>query len=138
MTENNVKVASAKSESELSLDIIRKAIKSAPALKLVEAENNTGFSYFMGKKRLCKLLKTKRGVTLEVNVKLTLKDIPGLETISAAVAHKKHLGTMKHLYRASDHKQVEVLIKDALKVFKSETEEVQKAETVEAPKTAQA
>lgn len=99
-------------EFEKSLKIIREINLKAPELKIVEQEAKTGFSFFSGKTRLCKLLKTKRGVTLELNIKLpqNFKDTIGLENISAAQAHKKHLGTMKHLYKGNDASLVKELI----------------------------
>jgi hypothetical protein len=125
-------------ESEKALQIIRKEVGKFKNLNLVEVGAATGFSYFAGKKRLCKILKTKRGVTLEINVKLSgeVKDLPGMETISVQQAHKKHLGTMKHYYRSTDAKQIQKIIAEALKQFKAEMEagkkEEEKAQVAEA------
>jgi hypothetical protein len=135
MTQNEktVVVASQATESEKALKVIQDLVSKAKDLKLVEQEAKTGFSYFAGKKRLCKLLKTKRGVTLEINVKLPkeLKDLAGLENISTAMAHKKHLGTMKHLFRSPDSKEIKKIMVEALKVFKAENQEEKKEEVQE-------
>lgn len=69
--------------------------------KIREISGNTGISFFEGKKRLCKLLNTKKGMTLEVNVNLP-KSVEKkfiLTKITYAEAHKKHLGTMKYYVR---------------------------------------
>lgn len=119
-----------KSEFEKSLETIRSLVDKAKDLKLVEQEAKTGFSYFAGKKRLCKLLKSKKGVTLEVNVKLPKKfsEMAEVQDISAVMAHKKHLGTMKHLVRAKDSKVVMEIMKAALEQFKNEYLEAKKKE----------
>lgn len=118
------------SESEKSITIINKLIDSNKSLKIVAADSKTGTSYFSGKKRLCKLIKTKRGVTLEINVVLPkeMKELSGMETISISTAHKKHLGTMKHLYRSEDSKQITNIMKAILEVFKQELEAAKKLE----------
>lgn len=127
-------------ESEAALKIVRDLVSKKPELKLQESEAKTGFSYFAGKKRLCKVLKTKRGVRLEINVtldKTTEDKILGLEKISAAMAHKKHLGTMKYMYRAGDHKEVKAIITAALKTFATEAKEAEvKEEPVQEAKQA--
>ena len=111
-----------KTEFEKSLEIIRNLIAKQKDLKLMEQEAKTGYSFFSGKNRLCKILKSKRGITLEINTKLPekFKEIPELESISAAVAYKKHLGTMKYLYRGQDSKLVKELITAAIEQMKSE------------------
>lgn len=134
-------VVSQTPESEKALKVIRDLVGKAKDLKLMEQEAKTGFSYFAGKKRLCKLLKTKRGVTLELNVKLSdkLSKLPEMENISVAQAHKKHLGTMKHLFRAADSKLVKDVITEALAVFAKEmAEEKAKEEVKEEPKVQEA
>lgn len=128
-----VKVEAAQSnevESEKAVKVIRELIAKSPDLKIIENESKTGFSYFAGKKRLCKLLKSKRGIRLELNVKLPKKfsDLPEMDNISKDLAHRKHLGTMKHLYRSSDDKQINAIMVEAIKAFKAEmvvTEEKQ-------------
>lgn len=117
-------------EAEKAVKIIRDLISKAGDLKLIENESKTGFSYFAGKKRLCKLLKTKRGVRLEINVELPKKfaEMPEMENISKEMAHRKHLGTMRHLYRGSDSRHIKAIMMEALKVFKAELEAEQKEE----------
>jgi hypothetical protein len=112
------------SESYKSMKIINSLIAKNSGLKIVATESKTGISYFSGKKRLCKLLKTKRGVTLEINVSLPkqFKDLAEMETISATVAFKKHLGTMKHLYKPNDARMIGIIMKEAIAVFRSEIE----------------
>ena len=110
-------------ESMKALGTIRTLIEGSKDLKIIENEASTGYSFFAGKKRLCKLLKTKRGISLELNVKLPAsfsKDLEGMETISAAVAHKKHLGTMKHLYKSGTDTKVKEIMEQALQVFAQE------------------
>lgn len=117
-------------EVEKAKKIIMEAIKATKDASIVESGSTTGFSYFKGKKRLCKLLKTKRGVALEINVQLpeTVSKLAGMDTISKGQATKKHLGTMKHMYRSGDAKEVLKIIQAALKVFITETKEVAKEE----------
>ncbi len=106
--------------SEAAVKVVRDLVSAAPELKITESESKTGYSFFSGKSRLCKVLKTKRGVTVELNVELPKKfaEMDGMETISAAKAKAKHLGTMKHYYRAADDKQIKVIITEAMKVMK--------------------
>ncbi len=120
-------------ETEKTFAAIKSLVAKNPGLKIVESESKTGYSFFSGKKRLCKLLKTKRGVTLEINVQLPqqFKDLAEMENISASTAFKKHLGTMKHLYRGSDAKLIPSIMKEAIAVFKAELEAAKKQE--EAP-----
>jgi hypothetical protein len=125
MTKTNVAVEVTQSnvvESEKAVLIIRDLISKNTDLKLIENESKTGFSYFAGKKRLCKLLKTKRGIRLELNVQLPKKfsDLPEMENISKDLAHRKHLGTMKHLYKSSNDKEIAQIMVEAIKVFKAE------------------
>jgi hypothetical protein len=125
-------------EAEKAVKVIREMIAKAQDLKLVENESKTGFSYFAGKKRLCKLLKSKRGVTLEINVDMpkAFSEQPEVTNISKALAHQKHLGTMKHLYRSSDAKHIKVIMAQALKAFAEEITAEQKAEQPEQVKEA--
>lgn len=108
---------------EVALDEIRKIIsqKQFEDLKLVENEAKTGVSFFQGKDRLCKVIKSKRGLAIEINVSLPedTASIEGLTTISKNEAHKKHLGTMRHIYRGSDAKDVKKIISVAVKVFQA-------------------
>jgi hypothetical protein len=108
-------------EYEKASKIISREILINPDLKIVETSNASGNSYFSGKTRLFKLIKSKRGVSLEINVQLPkdlCKDLPGMEDISIATAHAKHLGTMKHHYRSSDSKEIERIIHAIIVEFK--------------------
>lgn len=95
---------------------IAKAVK---ATKIVAQEVKTGTSYFEGKSRLCKVLKTKKGITMEINVTLTkaVEEEFGLEKISAKTAYEKHLGTMKYMARFNDGKQINKLLKLMVAAF---------------------
>lgn len=108
---------------KLTNDSVAKAIKGT---KIVGKEISTGTSYFQGKTRLCKVLKTKRGISLEINVLLP-KEIEEeffLEKISAATAYKKHLGTMKYHAKLNDEKALPKLIKSMVEEFKKMTTEI--------------
>jgi hypothetical protein len=116
-----------KSNFEVAVEMVGKVIKGS---KIVAQESKTGISYFQGKKRLVKVLKTKRGLVLEINVSLpkAMESTEGLDKISAAMAHKKHLGTMKYLYKAADTKAVPAILKAAMEQFKKDTEEPKQTE----------
>ena len=108
-----------KTKVELALEAIRKGIKGS---KIVEAEGNTGWSFFEGKDRLGKVLKTKKGFVLEINVVLpeTVEKQFVLQPLLASVAQKKHLGTMKyHPVRTIDDKEIPILIAEMIKAFKA-------------------
>jgi hypothetical protein len=114
---------------EVAVDEIRKILnqKQFKNLRLVEQPAKTGLSFFQGKSRLCKVLKTKRGLTIELNVNLPkaeFNDTPGLESISPALAHKKHLGTMRHVYRGTDMKEVKRIMAAAIKIFQENMEAI--------------
>jgi hypothetical protein len=115
-----------KSNFEMAVEMVTKLVKGS---KIVAQESKTGISYFEGKKRLVKVLKTKRGLTLEINVSLpkALEQGEGMVKISAAMAHKKHLGTMKYLYKAQDTKALGPILKAAMDQFKKETQETKEA-----------
>ena len=106
---------------EAALEIIK---KSTEGTKFIEIENATGISWFAGKTRLVKLLKSKRGITLEINQKLDteLEKLDGMQKISYEMAHKKHLGTMKYLYKAIDEKQVALIVSSALLTYNTDQE----------------
>lgn len=98
-------------------DSVAKVIKGT---KIIAQEISTGTSYFQGKNRLCKVLKTKRGISLEINVILP-KEVETeftLEKISAAVAYRKHLGTMKYMAKLNDEKVLPKLLKSMVEEFK--------------------
>jgi hypothetical protein len=117
------------SEQQVSLEAIRAIVKGHKSI--VEQQAATGFSYFAGKKRLCKLLKTKKGVTLEINVPLSKKysELQEMQSISLAVAKAKHLGTMKHLYRAPTAAMIKDIMVDALKIFEAEIKALEEPTT---------
>ena len=112
--------------------IIETEIHINPELKIVATENASGNSYFSGRTRLFKLLKSKRGISLEINVVLPkefCKTLTTMEDISIATAHAKHLGTMKHHYRSSNANEVCKIIHAILTTFKAsiKKEEVKKS-----------
>ena len=111
------------SEFEKALNEIESHVQINENLKIRKQDNASGNSFFSGKDRLCKLLKTKRGISLEINVTLPkeLQDLPGMEHISIAIAHAKHLGTMKHHYRSSDSNSVKTIINAIIEIFKTKT-----------------
>lgn len=108
---------------EVAVQEIRKILsqKQFEDLQVVENEAKTGISFFQGKDRLCKVIKSKRGLTIEINVLLpdTLHDIPGLTHISKEEAYRKHLGTMRHIYKGADTKDIKKIMSAAVKVFQA-------------------
>jgi predicted lipid-binding transport protein (Tim44 family) len=124
-----------KTSFEVVLETIRAAVKS-PALKMSESEVSTGHSFFSGKKRFGKLLKTKRGITLEINVELpkNIEEEFGLQKISRVMAHKNHLGTMQYCYKTQDVKNIKKLITAMVTQFKKELEDQAKAQEQEQAK----
>lgn len=115
---------------EKAYAVVNKKVMAEKSLKFVETDTKTGFSYFAGKKRLCKLLKTKRGISIEFNVDLPeelTKDNPDFKLVSAATAHKKHLGTMKSYFRTADLKELTKVMTAAIESFKSSNTPVKEA-----------
>ena len=112
---------------EVAVEVITKETKGT---KIIAQEAKTGTSFFQGKKRLAKVVQSKRGLTVEINVALPkeMEEIVGMEKISAAVAYKKHLGTMKYRYKASDAKDLQKIIKAAVTGFKKEMDSETKEE----------
>ena len=109
-TKEEIKMENKKTLFEVTNEEIVKVTKGT---KIVPQEAKTGISYFQGKNRLCKVLNTKKGISMEVNITLS-KEIEkefGLERISAATAYKKHLGTMKYMVRLNDEKSLPKLLK---------------------------
>jgi hypothetical protein len=108
---------------EMAVAEIRKLLtqKQFEGLKLVENEAKTGVSFFQGKDRLCKVIKSKRGLAIEINVLLPeeMQGIAGLTHISKTEAHQKHLGTMRHIYRGTDMKEVRKIMLNAIKIFQA-------------------
>lgn len=116
-------MANQKTNYEIANEVVAKNIKGT---KIVANEISTGTSYFQGKNRLLKVLNTKKGITLEVNVVLPeeIEKEYNLEKISAAVAYKKHLGTMKYSIKLNDDKTLNKLIKATVEEFKKANQEV--------------
>lgn len=84
---------STKTEFEKSVEVVTSLAKEFEARSA-----NTGISYFKGKNRLCKVLNSKKGVRIEVNVTVP-KAVEAkfkMEPISIETAKKKHLGSMKY------------------------------------------
>lgn len=106
---------------ELAFDEIKAIIsqKQYKDLKLVEQKQATGVSFFQGKDRLCKIVKSKRGLTIEINVQLPeeLTSLMNVTSITREEAYKKRLGTMKHIYKGSDLKEVKKIMTTAVKIF---------------------
>ncbi|MDF2615369.1 MAG: hypothetical protein K0Q47_24 [Sedimentibacter sp.] len=112
-------MAAVKSPFEIAVENTTAAIKGT---KIISSEISTGTSFFEGKKRLCKILKSKNSLSIEINVVLdseTEKEY-NLTRISAKQAHEKHLGTMKYLAKISDVKLLPKLLKVMVEVFKAE------------------
>ena len=112
-------MSTTKSNYEIANENVRTSIKET---KIVESEISTGTSFFEGKKRLCKVLKSKKSLAIEINVTLDkateLKF--GLTKISYATAKAKHLGTMKYLANLTDTKEMAILVKAMVAAFKVE------------------
>jgi hypothetical protein len=91
--------------------------------KFIPQENKTGVTFMAGKQRLVKIVNTKKGLKLEINLELSknlenkLNESGELMIISKAMAHQKHLGTMKYLYKSIDTTNLEIAIKDLLKSY---------------------
>lgn len=107
---------------EIAADEVRKIIKRKEfrSLNLVEGDTKTGITFFRGKDRLCKILKTKSHLRIEINVELPeeISSISGMEYISPERAYEKHLGTMRHIYRGNDIKEIKKIMLAAVNVFK--------------------
>lgn len=129
MTQNNQKT-----EVEKGLEVISGLVKDFEQRKA-----ETGFSYFKGKNRLCKVLNSKKGIRLELNVLVpeALEKKHIMTRITKEVAKAKHLGTMKYSVIAlQDAGALKEVIEAALVAFKAEyepTTEV-KPEVKEEPK----
>jgi hypothetical protein len=107
-------------ESEKAYKLIQEKIEKKENLKIVETDNSSGFSYFSGRQRLFKLLRSKRGVSLEINIQLEkefTKEFPEMEDISIAKAKAKHMGTMKHHYKASDVSKLSKILDKIILTF---------------------
>ena len=109
----------AKSTYEIAVEAVRTAHKGT---KIVESEVSTGTSFFEGKKRLCKVLKSKKAGSVEINVVLdkATEEKFNLNRITAASAKAKHLGTMKYMATINDLKELPILLKAMVESFKAE------------------
>jgi hypothetical protein len=89
-------------------------------LHVVIASRTTGTSFFQGNDRLCKVLKTKRGLRIEINVDLPeeLISLPGMVTIDAAEAYSKHYGTVRHIYKGESLQDIKSVMTEAVRIFK--------------------
>jgi hypothetical protein len=112
-------MSTTKSNYELAQENVRVATKGT---KIVESEISTGTSFFEGKKRLCKVLKSKKSLAIEVNVTLdkATEEKFNLTKISYATAKAKHLGTMKYLVNLVETKDMALLVKAMVIAFKAE------------------
>jgi hypothetical protein len=95
--------------------------------KFIPQENKTGITFFEGKQRLVKIVKTKKNLKLEINLEMTkslenkLEKGNGiLQKISPALAHEKHLGTMKYLFTDNSEKDVKEIVTNLLKGYQTE------------------
>jgi hypothetical protein len=119
-----------KSIYEIAVETITAATKDT---KIVATEVSTGTSFFEGKKRLCKVLQTKKAIAIEINVVLdkeTEKKF-NLNRISLATAREKHMGTMKYMANIPDAKALPGFIKVLVASFKAE-QAAEKAEFAKA------
>jgi hypothetical protein len=97
-------------------DVLKKIKKS----KIVEVVNNSGFSYFMGKERMLKILKNKKSVSLEINVILDseIEKKYNLELFSKEYCKLRHMGSMKYFKSFKIfNNEVKILIDEIIKNF---------------------
>jgi hypothetical protein len=92
------------------------------SLEIKPREAGSGVSYFKGKNRLCKILNTKKGIKLELNV-IVPKAIENkfkLDSLTEKEAKDKHLGTMKYkAFTLSEVKELKEVVEAALKAYKT-------------------
>lgn len=89
-------------------------------LSVVSQSRTTGTSFFQGNDRLCKVLKTKRGLRIEINVSLpeNVASIAGMETIAPETAYAKHYGTVRHIYKGESIQDIKEIMIEAISIFK--------------------
>lgn len=114
--------------TKLAYEVVNEFVgnKIGKSSKIVMNESKTGYSYFQGKNRLLKVLKSKKSVKVEINVQLDKEFLKSVESntdvivtdISVDLAKKKHLGTMKHILQTNNTKDIEKYILETIKVFK--------------------
>jgi hypothetical protein len=110
--------------SEVINKILQEEVKNT---KIQITKNSTGVSYFQGRKRLVKVLFTKKGISLEINVILPAPIVKqfNLQEIPYQIAKQKHLGTMKYHFKQEmvmEEKIYKLLIKSIIKQFLQEME----------------
>ena len=115
-------------ETKLNYEVTNEYVgtKIGKSSKIVMNESKTGYSYFQGKNRLMKVLKSKKAVKVELNVQLSKEFLDSVKSdneviitdISIDLAKKKHLGTMKHMLQSNNPKALEKYIMESIKVFK--------------------
>ena len=108
-----------KSTYEIAIEAVTTASKTT---KIVSSEISTGTSFFEGKKRLCKVLKSKKSIAIEINVVLdkATETKYNLNRISLATARSKHLGTMKYMANIPNVNDIAALVKAMVTSFKAE------------------
>ena len=99
-----------KSNFELVSDLLEKEIEGS---KIVGGEVSSGKSFFEGKKRLCKILRSKKGFSVEINVRFS-KEVEkefGLRFIMLEERKVKKLGSMKYMFSSNKLEDVERILK---------------------------
>lgn len=100
-----------------TLSKIRDAIKAANSKhKFTENDTASGQSIFGPERtRLLKLVKTRTGFILELNVEV--KPVEGLKVLTPEEAKQKHMGTCRWIYTGSDEKVIKNLVMEAVNNF---------------------
>lgn len=99
--------------------------------------SQTGTSYFKGKERLCKVLNSKKGIRIEVNVFVpkAVEDKFKMVRLEEGVAKKKHLGTMKYpVIALDDTGSLKELVGHLVKSFEEPTAAAKEEPKAELPK----
>ena len=102
---------------------VKKVEKLVEGTMFIPQQNTTGVTFFEGKQRLVKIVKTKKGLKMEINLEMSKtlvnkyeKDLK-LTIITPAYAKQKHLGTMKYLFKDINEAEVEKIVSDLLKNY---------------------
>lgn len=112
-----------KLQFEIATEVVTEMVKGS---NFIPQQNKTGVTFMAGKQRLVKIVNTKKGLKLEINLPLTkateakLNKAGILDIISPAMAHQKHLGTMKYLYKGTDTTDLALIIKDCMKAYEKQ------------------
>lgn len=103
---------------EISTAEFNKLLKGT---KIVPNEISTGISYFEGKDRIIKILKTKKSSKIEINIILPteIETKFNLKKISAQTAYKKHLGTLKYYANINSETELKKLLKIIISEYKN-------------------